>query len=67
MAAAKKTAARKNTALTVEFEFERATKNTFRFAEVAEDGAAVIGTLYMQKSAFNGAEPSGVTLTVTPS
>lgn len=32
----------------IEFEFERATKNTFRFQEKSS-GNPVIGTLYVQK------------------
>ena len=36
----------------VKFAFERETKNTRRYQEVAADGEAVIGTLYIQKSAF---------------
>lgn len=37
------------------FIFERATKNTYRYAEVpvnADQGDTVIGVLYVQKSAF---------------
>ena len=36
----------------VKFKFERETKNTYRFAEVADEGEAIIGTLYVQKWAF---------------
>jgi hypothetical protein len=46
--------------LTREFTFERATKNTYRFAEVAvspDAGDLVVGVLYVQKAAFD-AQPS---------
>mgnify|MGYP003411044826 CR=1 FL=1 len=36
----------------LEFEFERETKNTIRFAEVSDE--PVIGTLYIQKDAIDG-------------
>ncbi|MEM3291013.1 MAG: hypothetical protein QW046_05805 [Candidatus Micrarchaeaceae archaeon] len=47
----------------IEFEFERATKNTFRFQERAS-GNPDIGTLYVQKSLFEGKEPKSLKLTV---
>ncbi|MEM0135201.1 MAG: hypothetical protein QXU18_08270 [Thermoplasmatales archaeon] len=47
----------------IEFEFERATKNTFRFQERAS-GNPVIGTLYVQKSLFEGKEPKSLKVTV---
>jgi hypothetical protein len=47
----------------IEFEFERATKNTYRFQEKAY-GNPVIGTLYLQKSAFGSKEPKKVKVTV---
>ena len=51
--------------LALSFEFERATKNTYRFAETAdEDGNTVVGTLYVQKSALDGVA-DGTTITVT--
>jgi hypothetical protein len=38
--------------LVLEFEQERATKNTIRFKEVVKDGEpAYVGTLYVQKHA----------------
>jgi hypothetical protein len=46
----------------VHFEFERETKGAVRYKEVDEDGDAVdkddkvIGTLYLRKSAFDGAK-----------
>lgn len=47
----------------VELEFERATKNTYRFAESTE-GSAVIGTLYVQKHVFAGKQPSKIKVTI---
>lgn len=44
--------------ITVEFEFEKSTKNTHRYAEV-ETGQVVVGTLYVQKLAL--AELMGTT------
>jgi hypothetical protein len=43
----------------IEFEFERATKNTYRFQEKSS-GSPVIGTLYVQKSVFGSKEPKRV-------
>ena len=34
------------------FEFEKETKNTIRFAEVDEGDGLKVGTLYLQKSAL---------------
>jgi hypothetical protein len=47
------------------FEFERATKNCYRFKEAEPKGGAepVVGTLYVKQSAFDGEPP--VTLIVT--
>ena len=47
----------------IEFEFERATKNTYRFQEKSS-GYPVIGTLYVQKSVFGSKEPKKVKVTV---
>ena len=47
----------------IEFEFERATKNTYRFQEKSA-GSPVIGTLYVQKSLFGSKEPKIVRVTV---
>jgi hypothetical protein len=47
----------------IEFEFERATKNTYRFQEKAT-GSPVIGTLYVQKSVFGSKEPKKVKVTL---
>jgi hypothetical protein len=43
----------------IEFEFERATKNTYRFQEKSS-GSPVIGILYVQKSVFGSKEPKKV-------
>lgn len=51
--------------LSISFEFERSTKNTHRFAEVAEEGEAVIGTLYIQKSAIGEEPPESITVTIS--
>ncbi len=47
----------------IEFEFERATKNTYRFQEKGT-GNPVIGTLYLQKSVFGSKEPKALKVTV---
>ena len=47
----------------IEFEFERATKNTYRFQEKSS-GNPVIGTLYVQKSLFGSKEPGSLKATV---
>ena len=47
----------------IEFEVERATKNTYRFLEKAS-GNPAIGTLYAQKSVFGDKEPKNVKVTV---
>ncbi|MGC8618711.1 MAG: hypothetical protein ACP5UZ_08280 [Thermoplasmata archaeon] len=47
----------------IEFEFERATKNTYRFHEKSS-GNPVIGTLYVQKSVFGSKEPRSLKVTV---
>ena len=47
----------------IEFEFERATKNIYRFQEKAS-GPPVIGTLYVQKSVFGSKELKKVKVTV---
>ena len=46
-----------------EIEFERATKNTYRFQEKSS-GTPVVGTLYVQKSVFSSKEPKKVKVTV---
>ena len=69
MATAKKSTTTKKTAtpkgIVLNFDFDRDTKNTRRFAEVTEgDAAPVVGTLYVQKSAFKGDLPESVTVTI---
>lgn len=54
----------------VQFKLERETKNTFRFFELNEQGEEasldeyVIGTLYVQKSIFNGKKPQELNITL---
>lgn len=67
--AAKKTTSKTKSAaakgITLTFEVEKDTKNTRRFAEVTEgDATPVVGTLYIQKSAFKGDLPDTVTVTI---
>lgn len=45
------------------FELEKETKNTIRYAEVAEGQPPAIGTIYIQKWALKGT-PKKVTLTL---
>ena len=47
----------------LEFEFKRATKNTYRFQEKTFTDH-VIGTLYVQKVLFGGQSPKKVRVTV---
>ena len=47
----------------IDFEFERATKNTYRFQE-KDPGNPAIGTLYVQKSVFGSKEPKTLKVTV---
>lgn len=52
------------------FEFERATKNTFRFFELNEAGEKadtdeyMVGTLYVQKAMFDGRQPETIVVTI---
>ena len=46
-----------------EFEFERATKNTYRFQEVT-DVDPIIGVLYIQKDALDLEKPDKIKVTV---
>jgi len=48
---------------TLTFELERDTKNTYRFQEVAKGEPPLIGTLYVQKWAFEGT-PKSITVTI---
>jgi hypothetical protein len=46
---------------------ERETANTVRFAELAEDGEAVVGKLYVRKAAFAQlGSPERLTVTLRP-
>lgn len=47
----------------IEFDFDLATKNTYRFQEKTS-GSPVIGTLYVQKSVFASKEPKKVKVMV---
>ena len=47
---------------TVKFIFERATKNTYRFAEDSDN--PIIGTLYVKKSAFKNGQPNTLSVTI---
>ena len=47
----------------IEFEFERATKNTYRFQEKSS-GEQLIGTLYVHKAVFGSKEPKKLKVTV---
>jgi hypothetical protein len=47
----------------IDFEFERATKNTYRFQEKAT-GEPSIGILYVQKSVFGSNEPKKLKVTM---
>ena len=47
------------------FEYERETKNTFRFKEIPENGQPPrVGSLYVQKWAFNGTAPSKLRVSI---
>ena len=48
---------------TITFELERDTKNTYRFQEVAKGEPPLIGTLYVQKWAFE-AKPQIIRVTI---
>ena len=51
--------------LVIPFDFERETKNTYRYAErVADGGEPIIQTLYVKKVALNGKAPSALSVTV---
>lgn len=52
-------------ALRASFTLMRETKNTFRYEEDVEDGEeAIIGYLYIRKSAVDGPAPETVLVTV---
>jgi len=46
----------------IKFAFEKATKNTFRFKELATN--PIIGTLYVKKSAFKNGQPNTLSVTI---
>ena len=48
---------------TITFELERETKNTYRFQEVAKGAPPLIGTLYVQKWAFE-TPPKTITVVI---
>jgi len=48
---------------TITFELERDTKNTCRFQEVAKGARPLMGTLYVQKWAFEN-KPQTITVTI---
>ncbi len=51
--------------VTLHFEIERETKNTVRYAEVAESGQPPrIGTLYVQKWALGDSPPERLVVTI---
>jgi hypothetical protein len=53
--------------ITIEFAFERATKNTVRYQEVVEPGyPPKVGTLYIQKWAVGSKAPARLTVTIEP-
>ena len=47
----------------IEFEFERATKNTYRFQENTFTDPVIV-TLYVQKAQFGSQTPKGLRVTV---
>lgn len=55
---------------TVKCVLVKVTANTFRYAEVGPNGEVLemrdgkIGTVYVKKSVFNGAQPQAITVTV---
>lgn len=52
--------------VTLVFQIEKETKNTIRYAEVAQNGMPPrIGTLYFQKWQFAGPPPQQITVTIS--
>lgn len=49
-------------ALTTKFKYERSTKSTHRYNEVADE--PIIGALYIKKTAFGEVAPESLTVTV---
>ncbi len=53
--------------ITIEFAFERETKNTFRYQEVVEPGyPPKIGALYIQKWIVGSKAPARLKVTIEP-
>lgn len=53
--------------IALEFAFERATKNTFRYQEVVEPGyPSKVGTLYIQKWIVGSKAPARLKVTIEP-
>jgi len=53
--------------ITIEFAFERATKNTFRYQEVVEPGyPPKVGTIYIQKWIVGSKAPARLKVTIEP-
>lgn len=52
------------TQMRIVFEFERSTKGTHRYQEVAETTEPVIGTLYVRKWAVGQRAPQRIVLTI---
>ena len=54
-----------NKSVVIEFSFERATKNTFRYQEVVEAGQPPkIGTIYVQKWVVGNKAPAKLRVTL---
>lgn len=57
--------------ITLHFELERETKNTYRFAELNDSGEPaerdeqLIGQLYVQKAFFKNGKPEKIAVTIT--
>ena len=49
---------------TLTFEFERETKNTIRYKEVAEYDPPAVGTDYLQKPVLGDKPPKRLTVTI---
>jgi len=53
--------------ITIEFTFERATKNTFRYQEVVEPGhPPKVGAFYIQKWIVGSEAPARLKVTIEP-
>ncbi|MFQ5885661.1 MAG: hypothetical protein ACE5II_00340 [Anaerolineae bacterium] len=53
--------------ITIEFAFERETKNTFRYQEVVEPGyPSKVGTIYIQKWIVGSKAPARLKVTIEP-